>query len=51
MRMNKFYGICFLVLGILSFFMSFFDAGTVLCLMGIAVFTEKKPLFDGTWEK
>ena len=48
--MNKFYGSILIILGILSLIMLFLDAGIVLILMGIAVFKEKKPLFDGTWK-
>ena len=48
--MNKFYGTGLIILGVLSLIMLFLDAGIVLILMGIAVFTEKKPLFDGTWK-
>ena len=48
--MNKFYGSILIILGILSLVMMFLDAGIVLILMGIAVFFEKKPLFDGTWK-
>lgn len=45
--MNKwFYGICLIVLGLLSFVMLFVDAGVLLTLMGTAVCTAKKEDFE-----
>lgn len=44
--MNKFYGSVLIMLGIISLIMLFLDVAFILILMGIAVFLEKKPLFN-----